>query len=86
MNVRNGWLKLVAGSLAVPSAGAPARAMQDAPACPPIDASAEEELAQPRQADLAKGGALADRHLRLAIRYPAAATGPGTTYRTARPA
>ena len=32
MNGRTGWLRLVAGALAVPNIGAPARAVLDAPA------------------------------------------------------
>lgn len=95
MNGRTGWLRLVAGALAVLNIGAPARAVQDASARPPVDAPelarlgdwaigvAADELVQPGQADPTKAGALADRRLALTIWYPAAAAGKGTTYHTA---
>lgn len=87
----------ITGTAMLLTAGAPA---QEAPAKPGVDAPelaalgshpvgvTDVEFVQPGQEDPLRGEdrpALSDRHLPLKIWYPAAAPGPGTTYRSALP-
>ena len=87
----------IAGAAMLLTAGAPA---QEAPARPGVDAPelaalgahpvgvTDVEFVQPGQEDPLQGKdrpSVSDRHLLLKIWYPAAAPGPGTTYRSALP-
>jgi predicted dienelactone hydrolase len=91
-------LAIAAASIGLVGAVAQGAPDDHAPAVPGVDAPelarlgalpvgvADLEFVQPRQADPLQGKdrpAIVDRHLPLTIWYPAAAPGPGTSYRTA---
>jgi predicted dienelactone hydrolase len=87
-------LLAAAGALAqnAPAQNAPAKPGVDAPELAALGPHpvgvADMEFVQPGQADPLQGAerpAVVDRHLALKVWYPAAARGPGTTYRSALP-